>query len=185
MEPILKDGERVKVRVVEESHPVTPSFGEVVLARHEGILFVHRIAGRVSGGSRRNDSSAAAFRTKGDGRAHFDGWLTAPADILGIAFEVEGGGRRRSVQGGGLARLVNLVAGTWSTLCGHAYRVAIRLDRTIGAGGQGEGSDFRADVELLNRAGFDSIDWCLRLLVDRIASDTAVARTIARDAGAA
>jgi hypothetical protein len=131
MEPTLRDGEEVEVLVPP---PRLPALGDLLLARHGEVLFVHRMVGR----------SGAKVRTKGDGRGHFDGWLTAPADIIGT---VRGVGRAGDARR--LRRTAGIIAGTWSALCGHLYRVALRLDGAISGG-----EEFRDDVDRLNRAGF-------------------------------
>jgi len=123
MEPTFHHGEAVPVDIPAGRF----RFGDVLVLPHPTGPFFHRVVGRRKG----------LLRTKGDDRGHFDGWLTAPEQVIG-----------RAVQ---RFRGENLLAGIWSAFCGHLYRVAWRLDR--GAGGFA-GSEYRLDVEELNRAGF-------------------------------
>ena len=133
-----------------------PGVGDILLIRHREILFLHRLVGRKGG----------ALRTKGDGRAHFDGWLSRPEEVEGCLLQVRRGGRARAFRGGA-ARPLGWLAGVWSALCGHLYRLALRLDREIGGG---TGNDFRDDAVRLNWAGFLLIEAIASLLAPRPAA---------------
>ena len=131
MEPTWRHGESVPVVIPAGAW----RFGDVLLMPHESGPFLHRYVGRARG----------LLRTKGDGRGHFDGWLTPPDRVLGrVASDRPGADR---------------LAGLWSAFCGHLYRIAYRLDR--GPGGAAEGG-YRQDVEALNRAGFGVIHRLVR-----------------------
>jgi hypothetical protein len=148
MQPTLRDGDVLTVRV--------PAgrllFGDVLLIRQGETHFVHRLAGR----------SAGKLRTKGDGRGHFDGWLSDPSEVEGRVLEVRGNGRRRGLATG-RAKAVGLAAGAWSGLCGHAYRVALRLDSVFG---RGPGTGSRRAATAVNRAGFALIEAISAWLMD-------------------
>ena len=148
MHPTLRDGDVLTVRFPAGR----VRFGDVLLMRHGQTRFVHRLAGRPAG----------KLRTKGDGRGHFDGWLSDPSEVEGRVLEVRGSGRRRNLVTG-RARAVGLAAGAWSGLCGHAYRMAFRLDGAIG-GAPGTGS--RRAVTAVNRAGFALIEAISAWLMD-------------------
>ena len=152
MEPTLHPGEQVEVLVPARR----TGFGDILLIRHREIFFLHRLVGRKGG----------ALRTKGDGRAHFDGWLSRPEEVEGCLLQVRRGGRARAFRGGA-ARPLGWLAGVWSALCGHLYRLALRLDREIGGG---TGNDFRDDAVRLNWAGFLLIEAIASLLAPRPAA---------------
>lgn len=146
MEPTWSHGEPVPVEIPAG----TARFGDVLLLRHPTGPFLHRLVGR----------PRAGLRTKGDGRGHFDGWLTPPEAVIGRALTA--------------APLWDRGAACWSALCGHLYRVAFRLDQGPGALAA---TTFRLDVETLNRRGFELLNVVRKLLAggpQRVESATIV-----------